>query len=105
MSIEQDMREAVEVLRTALVNTDYSVQSTTMNAVVDEDADNDGKLDDNPDAGVGVEPGEFGIYIYKDGSLVYSLTEMEAIAIDVEGFANPAAAMAETALGEIGQDE
>lgn len=73
--IEAMMREAVELLREELKADDgWSVEMITKNAVVD-DADGDGRMEPNPDTGVGSEPGEAVIRIYKAGSTLAVFTE------------------------------
>lgn len=43
----------------------YAANGVTVDAVVDADVNQDGKLDDNPDTGTGNEPGLFTIKIHK----------------------------------------
>lgn len=60
MTIEEAMREAL----TRCHRRGLSLYGQTLGAVIDQDEDGDGKLDDNPDTGPGVEAGMFTIFAF-----------------------------------------
>lgn len=74
MNVEALIRQAVDRLRAVgYSRTHY----TARDAVIDQDADGNGRLDDNPDTGAGQERGSMEVVIVRDGG-EYVCTLVEA---------------------------
>lgn len=95
VTVEDKMRSAL----THMHALGYSkLYGATLEAVVDEDADADGKLDDNTDLGAGAEPGEFTIFFVNEtGGSEPAIRESEAAAMTWEAIVEKLMSVAEQA--------